>query len=334
MEDVEVEWKLHKDKVDKETDKLIKDLPEIHGTTGKSIADEYKKVLGDITRITPMVKELEKRRDSLDRSYTERSSLLEKLRKNKDECEQELSRVIKKINKKSLNGRVKIKLQPRNNRENLLKFLSAFPGLAEKSLEWINQVEDLSIPSLRKDIDNGLEVLFEKYSGYGLTKSKAEIIANMTVQQRLKLDEVDLLDVIDIQLNIGGEKENYKSLEQLSKGQQCTAVLNILLLDNKDPLIIDQPEDNLDNAFIANNIISELRNNKLKRQFIFATHNANIPVFGDAELIGVLNEEDGQGKIDDDCLGSIDSEGVRKAVIQTLEGGNNAFRMRKAKYNL
>lgn len=334
IEDVKSEWKLNKDNVDKEIDKLIKDLPEIHGTTGNGIAEEYKKVLNDITRISPMEKELTKKQSSLDESYSERKSLLELLRSNKDECEQELRKVIKKINKRSLNGKVKINLQPRNNRENLKKFFVVFPGLAEKSLEWIDQVEDLSIPALSKDIDNGLENLYEKYSVYGLTKSKAEIIVGMTDEQWLQLDEVELLDVIDIQLNIGVEKENYKSLEQLSKGQQCTAVLNILLLDNKDPLIIDQPEDNLDNAFIANNIVNELRNNKLKRQFIFATHNANIPVFGDAELIGVLNEEDGQGKLNDDCLGSIDTEGVRKAVIQTLEGGNNAFRMRKAKYNL
>jgi ABC-type lipoprotein export system ATPase subunit len=57
----------------------------------------------------------------------------------------------------------------------------------------------------------------------------------------------------------------------------------MLLLDNSDPLLMDQPEDNLDNAFIAEWIVTELRNAKSSRQFLFATHNANIPVFGDAE---------------------------------------------------
>jgi hypothetical protein len=60
---------------------------------------------------------------------------------------------------------------------------------------------------------------------------------------------------------------------------------------------MDQPEDNLDNAFIADHIVCELRLSKTKRQFLFATHNANIPVFGDAEWIGVLHEEDGRAKL-------------------------------------
>nr|WP_185150955.1 hypothetical protein [Peribacillus simplex] len=130
------------------------------------------------------------------------------------------------------------------------------------------------------------------------------------------------------------EGEKYKSLNKLSKGQQCTAILNILMLDNYDPLIIDQPEDNLDNSYIANNFVDGLRNYKLNRQFIFATHNANIPVFGDAELIVVMQEIDGQGSIRDDCLGSVDNQNVKTAVVNTLEGGNIAFQMRKAKYDL
>lgn len=148
---------------------------------------------------------------------------------------------------------------------------------------------------------------------------------------------VQLLDIIDVKLNIAGadsEEENFKSLNKLSKGQQCTAILNILMLDNNDPLIIDQPEDNLDNSYIANNFVDGLRDYKLNRQFIFATHNANIPVFGDAELIVVMREVDGQGSIEDNCIGSVDNQNVKTAVVNTLEGGNIAFQMRKAKYNL
>src|SRR5699024_6011152 len=129
----------------------------------------------------------------------------------------ELRQVIKKINKRSLSGKVKIQLQPRNNREDLKEFFSDFPGIGEKSLEWIDQVEDLSIPFLSESIDSGLEKLYERYSVYGLTKSRAETITKMSAEQRLLLDEVELLDVIDIQLNVGEEKGNYNSLEQLSK---------------------------------------------------------------------------------------------------------------------
>jgi len=101
------------------------------------------------------------------------------------------------------------------------------------------------------------------------------------------------------------------------------AILHLLLLDNPDPLVIDQPEDNLDNAFIADHIVNELRTSKTKRQFVFATHNANIPVFGDAEWIGVLNEEEGRSKLR--ASGSIDAPDVKEFAANILEGGQRGL---------
>ena len=95
---------------------------------------------------------------------------------------------------------------------------------------------------------------------------------------------------------------------------------------------MDQPEDNLDNAFIADRIVMELRNAKLNRQFIFATHNANIPVFGDAEWIGVLTVEDGHGVISTENQGAVDDPNVKEQAATILEGGKTAFNQRKLKY--
>jgi len=128
--------------------------------------------------------------------------------------------------------------------------------------------------------------------------------------------------------------DKYKELKDLSKGQQCTAILNLLLIDNKDPLIVDQPEDNLDNSFIAENLVKTLRTNKIKRQYMFATHNANIPVFGDAEQIITMEEQDGHGRIAEGGIGSIDEQEVKLHVISILEGGKSAFKMREEKYGL
>ncbi len=105
-----------------------------------------------------------------------------------------------------------------------------------------------------------------------------------------------------------------------------------LLLQNLDPLIMDQPEDNLDNAFIAERIVTELRSAKIARQFIFATHNANIPVFGDAEWIGVFEASDGQAQMPNESQGAIDVPQVRDKAAVILEGGKAAFNQRKAKY--
>ena len=126
--------------------------------------------------------------------------------------------------------------------------------------------------------------------------------------------------------------EQYRDLDRLSTGQQCTAILHLLLLDNPDPLIMDQPEDNLDNAFIAERIVQELRTAKTERQFLFATHNANIPVFGDAEWIGVCSASEDRAEMPVEAQGSIDIPAIRDQVASILEGGKEAFMQRKEKY--
>ncbi|GFP40573.1 hypothetical protein HKBW3S47_02270, partial [Candidatus Hakubella thermalkaliphila] len=110
----------------------------------------------------------------------------------------------------------------------------------------------------------------------------------------------------------------------------------LLLLESDAPLIIDQPEDDLDNFFIAEGIVPKMREEKHRRQFIFSTHNANIPVLGDAELITGLRAlgeaEEGHGEIPVEWMGSIDDKNVRLNVEEILEGGREAFEIRRAKY--
>jgi hypothetical protein len=106
------------------------------------------------------------------------------------------------------------------------------------------------------------------------------------------------------------------------------------LLENPYPLIVDQPEDDLDNAFIVSDIVKRLRYEKEHRQFIITTHNANIPVLGDAELIIPLEATVDQCKIEEGSYGSIDDESVKEIVRKTLEGGREAFEIRKEKYGI
>jgi DNA repair ATPase RecN len=119
---------------------------------------------------------------------------------------------------------------------------------------------------------------------------------------------------------------------QLSDGQRHTILLTIAMLaDSNVPLIIDQPEDDLDNAFIFSSIVTTLRAIKEKRQVIVVTHNANIAVLGDSELILPMHRENDCGKTID--RGSIDASATRRCVIDILEGGSDAFLRRKEIYN-
>lgn len=119
----------------------------------------------------------------------------------------------------------------------------------------------------------------------------------------------------------------------MSLGQQQSILLAILLHSkSKVPLIIDQPEDNLDSEFIYKTIVENLRKIKEKRQVIIVTHNPNIAVLGDAELIIPLNSTSINSTIHE--RGSIDQPQTRLMCCEILEGGQQAFGKRKEIYGI
>lgn len=327
-------WIEAKNDVESEIKEAIKELGEMGGKDGQEIAKEFTSTLQEIAEIEPLSSEISSLEKEISTLQDEREVLIEQLNSVLDDELDTLRRVVKRINKRRLSGKVKIKIYPKGNKEHLINFLAEEKGLGYQSLKWIEDIEAFDINSFISKINEGKEALYDSYKEYGLQQSKAEILASMSKERILDLQIVELPNIIDIQLNVSNNGEHFKSLEHLSKGQQCTAVLNILMLDNEDPLLVDQPEDNLDNAYIANNLVEGLRELKINRQFLFATHNANIPVFGDAELIGVMEENNGMGSVNQTALGSVDNSYVKEAVINTLEGGNTAFIMRKEKYNI
>ena len=118
---------------------------------------------------------------------------------------------------------------------------------------------------------------------------------------------------------------------QLSDGQRHTILLTIAMLaESNVPLVIDQPEDDLDNAFIFSSIVTTLRAIKERRQVILVTHNANIAVLGDSELILPMCRENDYGKTKD--RGSIDTDKTKSCVLDILEGGPAAFLRRREMY--
>lgn len=100
------------------------------------------------------------------------------------------------------------------------------------------------------------------------------------------------------------------------------------------PLVIDQPEDDLDNSLIISLIVENIRNMKYNRQIIIVTHNPNIPVLGDAEGIIMLDRDAG-GKVmfkDGKKAGCIEEKTIKKGICNIMEGGIEAFKRRGIKY--
>lgn len=316
---------------EQQLEKAFKDIPTSQGKTGRQIGVEYQTVLKQIERIRPKQNTLKNRQAHLDELYNQRKQLLLELDQQTSARASVMQKSIKKLARK-LNHKVRLTLKPEGDRQKLVDFLNAcnLEGVGQKRLVWVLD-HDFNPVSLATTIRQGEAELVKKFK---MPNAVAKALCRLPELKLLELEALQLPDVMAIELNVTHDKKEpiFRPLEALSTGQQCTAVLHLLLLDNQDPLILDQPEDNLDNAFIAERIVTELRQAKLSRQFLFATHNANIPVFGDAEWIGVLSTEDRKGIIKPTQQGAIDMPEVQKLAADILEGGKSAFNQRREKY--
>lgn len=116
---------------------------------------------------------------------------------------------------------------------------------------------------------------------------------------------------------------DYKEVTELSAGQRCTVVLSVVLQHRDRTLIIDQPEDHLDNAFIANTVIKSLQTRRRAGQMLISTHNANIPVLGGADLVVELTSDGRNGYVES-CQ-PLKHEKSVNAISTVMEGGRLAF---------
>jgi len=141
---------------------------------------------------------------------------------------------------------------------------------------------------------------------------------------------IETVSTPDLAVILLDDNGTYKETGRLSTGQKCNAILPIVMLESKRPLVIDQPEDNLDNRFIHQSIVSNIMKVKGKRELILVTHNPNIPVLGSAERIVVMASDGSRGSIAKS--GTIDE--CKDEIVSLLEGGAEAFRRRQQRYGL
>lgn len=332
QEALQTEWESSVSKIKDELQQAIALLPEQAGKTGKTLGREYTDIIKALTLIDKQKNEHKRQKALIEEIKRERNILLEKYRDTAFNRFDALKKSAGKLNQDELKGKVRIRVERCGNLRSLKDFLLNIEGIGEAKIKWLDQTVDVDLLAWSEWIGKkDTQAFVDKYGSVGLQNSTIDKLLNLSLQKRLELEEIELQDKVEIELNIAhDDEENYKPLNDLSTGQKCTAILNLLLSSRDDPLIIDQPEDHLDNAFIADRIVQDLRQLKTKRQFIFATHNANIPVFGDAELITVLHSDRHGGKITE--MGAIDKPEVRERAAEILEGGKAAFEMRRHKY--
>lgn len=239
---------------------------------------------------------------------------------------------------------------------NDLEFFVDIPFRCEAFCENIKQIFDQrSLKKVLVDIDN----FDSNRYNHETTKLLVESVLNRTaILKKGFTEEAALRDILGDWYNMGySVKMDGDTIQDMSPGKKALVLLKLLisLAESKCPILIDQPEDDLDNRSIFNDLIVFIKQKKIDRQIIVATHNANIVLGGDAEEVIVANQEGNNspnkqykfeyrfGAIENDTpiyaedgnidKGILNSKGIQQHICDILEGGERAFDLRKNKYH-
>jgi len=222
-------------------------------------------------------------------------------------------------------GRVRVDVLDDSNVEALDAFMR---GLKQAGItQWWKGLDSSNRPSpatLANALDAGT------LANVGMSQAVATRFAEcMTEGQRLALSALPCRDKIVLLMKV--EDGATRPLSDLSGGQRVALVLSLLLSAEDDrPLFIDQPEDDIDNRYLSDSVLPALRALKGRRQVILATHNANLVVNGDADQVIHLEASFIHGWVD--ISGAIDDVAVRQSILDTVDGGSEAFALRQRKY--
>lgn len=323
-------WESRRAQVQAVYEKILRELQK-----SRMDGEEFILMQRRIEELRPL-RQRKERALNLERELTERRrNLLIDWENAKAEEFRLLDRAAKQVGNR-LRDRVQVEVTAAGDREPLFRILrDRVGGRLSEAIESLRQARDLSLTQLVEACRAGPDEITKRF---GITPAQAARLAQVDHEILMEIEELDLPATTAVRLNTAsqGEPPTWQALEDLSTGQKATALLLLLLLESDAPLVVDQPEDDLDNRFITEGIVPRMRGEKQRRQFLFSTHNANIPVLGDAELIIGLaasgEANGGHARIAPEHVGSIDDQPVRELVEEILEGGKEAFERRRRKY--
>jgi len=262
----------------------------------------------------------------IERLQTERRELIDRLTDLRDQRFQLRQSVAQHITD-AVSLPVRVRIEQDENRDRYISMLAdalRHAGVQHKQVAI--KIAKFVAPSELVDFVRGEDAEgLQKQATLNDTQAEKVIRALGGLEVLLKLETVDLVDLPRIELHDG---DDWKDSLSLSTGQKCTTILPILLLEGENPLLVDQPEDNLDNRFIYDTVVQSLRRVKTSRQLILITHNPNIPVLGDAAGVFVLTSDGARAWL----LNHGDVDACKDEIVNLLEGGEEAFDQRRERY--
>ncbi len=297
---------------------------------GISGPNEYSDLLGQVAMLEREIETLEKEQAQAEELETKAARALTEYRKRR----QEMSDRRQQFTQEASGEVIRIKIDAYANRENLAEFLKKILGtehfegdrqaLTQKIQPRQGQPWDWN--KLDEVVAEMRQLLSGKLTSWQMHDQRFKGLLKKVLPERI--DRLALYlpeDVVKVSFRDyqGGR---WRPLAQGSPGQQTAALLAFVLGYGSEPIVLDQPEDDLDNTLIYELLVSRLRETKLNRQVIVVTHNPNIVVHGDAELVLSLEVAGGQSRIA--CQGGLQERKVRDEICRVMEGGREAFESR------
>lgn len=294
---------------------------------------------GQATRRTAQLKERRAQLEALQNVYRERRSRLEALQQRRGAVLDEVEKLRQRRfeSRQAVAAMLNRQLRPRI-RVDLVRAgdLSAYArvvvdALRGSGLKYSELAVQLTQSLSPRELLEACEMnAFEEVAEIaGIAKDRAaRLVAHLRDNGLEDLAGCALEDEASFSLLDGGD---FKDLESLSTGQRCTVILPMLLEHRDRILVMDQPEDHIDNAFIADTVIKALVSRSADGQIIVSTHNANIPVLGDADRVVQMASDGRVGFVKH--AGALEEEPTIEAITGLMEGGREAFRRRAAVYD-
>lgn len=303
----------------------------------RSEIDKLKKGSGEISRKCQTIRNEISQLEAVLLTTTEKNNKINSLRQERNNALTQLELVrTKRSQKRSivcselssvLQPKIRVSIEEASQIEDYQQeLINALKGNGIKYNELAPIIAETIPPRALLDIieNNNADELISLVS---ISKERAFRVISSLKLSVDKIATVLLEDEIKFELLDGC---GFKDFSELSTGQRCTVILPLVLEHKDTVLIVDQPEDHIDNAFIVETLISAIVRRSGKGQVIVTTHNANVPVLGNAAEVIHLNSDGTRGYIVSE--GALDNPKIIEAISTVMEGGRDAFRRRASFY--
>lgn len=292
------------------------------------IADpvELGRLQENVSRLLQVIRDQPEKTARYDQVASDRRALLVELHETRRLKSRLIESAARKLNER-VGDRIRVTVDPMSDFTVSLQFLDILLRGQSVRREQIRHLAELPPAQVAQAIRGGTQSLVD----LGCSVSTAAKLVALSAAEVRRLEETDVPDRLAVQMDLGEAGANrWVDVESASPGQRATALLAVALASGDEPLIIDQPEDDLDNRYIYDEVVKSLRARCQGRQVIVATHNANIPVLGDAEYILALDADSGHSRVL--AAGGLELPAVSDEARRILEGGHEAFQARQRRY--